>query len=189
MTQPKQIIIGLVGRKGSGKGTVASILKETYGASTYRFSDILREMLDLMFIEKSRENLVEISEIIRKSFGETVIKDALLRRMENDASPLIVLDGIRRLGDIEGLESRENFHLVSIFAPEETRYERMKARGENAGEASRSFESFLALENAPTERSIKDVETHADRVLDNSGDRDTLIRHIEDMMNELIKQA
>ena len=48
----KRLIIGLVGRKGSGKGTVAKILKEKYGASVYRFSDVLREILDLLFVEK-----------------------------------------------------------------------------------------------------------------------------------------
>ncbi|MEK7655252.1 MAG: AAA family ATPase [Patescibacteria group bacterium] len=179
----KRLIIGLVGRKGSGKGTVAKILKEKYGASVYRFSDVLREILDLLFVEKSRENLVQLSEILRNEFGQDVLKLALLQKIRNDTSALIVMDGLRRLGDLEGLKDISNFQLVCVSVPPGIRYERLKARGENAGETTRTFESFMELEKAPTEVTIGPVEELADITLDNSGTPDELERKVEEMMD------
>lgn len=180
-----RLVIGLVGRKGSGKGTVARLLKDRYGASVYRFSDLLRDVLDLLDIEKSRENLIQLSEIVRRGFGEDALKRGLLKRMGNDSSPLIVLDGIRRLGDLNGLEDLGNFHLVSVTAPLETRYERITRRGENAGEMTRTLDSFKTMETAPTEVTIGDVETNASNVIDNSGDPEALERQVDALMRVL----
>ncbi len=180
-----QLVIGLVGRKGSGKGTVAKILKEKYGASIYRFSDVLREILDLLFVGNSRENLINLSEILRNEFGQDVLKNALLKKMENDAAPLIVLDGLRRLGDLDGLKKIGNFQLVSVTVPPEIRYERIKTRGENAGETKQTLESFMKLEKAPTEVTIASVEAQADRTIDNSGSKENLEKQISELMSHL----
>lgn len=178
-----RLVIGLVGRKGSGKGTVAKILKEKYGASVYRFSDVLRDILDVLDIEKSRENLIQLSEVIRNGFTQDALQHALVHRLKNDPVPLIVLDGVRRIADLDGLDALGNFHLVSVDAPLETRFERLHARGENVGETTRTLESFKKIEHAPTEVTIADVEARADVHIDNSGDREQLEKKIADLMS------
>lgn len=180
-----RLVIGLVGRKGSGKGTVAKILKEKYGASVYRYSDVLRDVLDLLGIEKSRENLIQLSEVLRRGFGEETIKNALLKRMSDTSSPLIVLDGLRRLGDLDGLTDLGDFQLITVAAPLELRYERISQRGENAGETTRTLESFREMEHAPTEITIADVEAKADRTIDNSGTYEELVHHVEELLKDL----
>lgn len=185
-TMPSRLVIGLVGRKGSGKGTVAKLIKEKYGGSIYRFSDVLRDSLDVLAIEKSRENLILFSEIIRHQFGEDVIKRALLKRIGDDPSSLILLDGIRRLDELEGLEELGKFVLLHVDAASEIRYRRLSQRGENAGETTRTFESFMHLENASTEISMAAVEAKAQTVIDNSGDQNDLKQRIEQMMDSLL---
>lgn len=177
-----RLIIGLVGRKGSGKGTVAKILKEKYGASVYRFSDVLSDILNILFVENSHENLIRLSEILRPAFGQDILKKALLQRMKNDAAPLIVLDGLRRLEDLNGLESAGEFLLVNVTAPPETRFARMQTRGEKAGETSKTLESFMELEQAPTEVTIASLEARANRTIDNSGTADDLEQKVKEMM-------
>ncbi|MBU1629817.1 hypothetical protein KKF59_03575, partial [Patescibacteria group bacterium] len=106
-------------------------------------------------------------------------------RMEKDEAQLIVLDGLRRLGDLDGLETVGKFLLVNVTAPPETRFERMRARGEKAGEANRTFESFMELEQAPTEITIADVEARTNRTIDNSGSEEDLKKQILELIHSL----
>ncbi len=180
-----RLVIGLVGRKGSGKGTVAKILKERYGASVYRFSDMLRDVLDAMHLEQSRENLIRISEILRSEFGEGVLKNAMVKKVAADSNQLVVIDGLRRLDDLTHLDELGEFRLIDVHVPAEIRFERLKSRGENAGESTRTFASFMELENASTEVTIGDVEAHAWKKIENSGDQAALIATIDSLMAEL----
>jgi dephospho-CoA kinase len=183
MTSDNRIVIGLVGRKGSGKGTVARLLKERYGASVYRYSDILRDILDQLSIDKTREHLIALSEILRKHYGEDVLKHAMMEHVRHDATRLIVIDGIRRMDDLTRLDELGTFYLVSITAPVELRYQRATARGENAGETTRTFASFQNMESAPTEKTIADVEPHAWKIIDNTGSYDELASKVDELMN------
>ena len=180
-----RLIIGLVGRKGSGKGTVAKILHDRYGADVHRYSDILRTILDQLFIDKSRENLVKLSEILRHGFGEDILKRVMTKKIELEDAPLVVIDGIRRTEDLEGLDQLGDFTLVTVDAPLETRFERLRLRGENAGESTRTMESFVQMEHASTEVTIGEVEHLAWKKITNAGTYEELVSVIDDMMKEL----
>ena len=180
-----KLIIGLVGRPGSGKGTVAKILQERYGAHMFRFSAVLSDILKRLAIESSRENLVKLSEMLRQAFGE----DVLAYAVENDAvscpSDLVVIDGIRRIQDLAALEPLPQFKLVEISAPAKIRFERMKSRGEKSGENSMDWGEFSAQEQAPTEVTIPAVAARAWKAIDNSGSLADLEKQLSDMMREL----
>jgi len=178
------MVIALVGRKGSGKGTVAKLLRERYGASVYRYSDVLRDVLTRLSIDVNRENLVGLSEAVRKQFGEGALKHALMVAAMKDPAKLLVLDGLRRLGDLEQLDELGTVHLVNISAPLETRYQRLSQRGENAGETSRTFESFAELEHAPTEVTIGDLEAKADMTIENAGNAEELSEKVDEIMKQ-----
>jgi dephospho-CoA kinase len=184
MTSDKRTVIALVGRKGSGKGTVAKILKERYGASVYRYSDVLRDVLMRLSIDLNRENLIGLSEALRKQFGEGTIKHALMVAAMKDPAELLVLDGLRRLGDLEHLDELGTVHLVNVAAPLEVRYKRLTQRGENAGETSRTFESFAEMEHAPTEVTIGDLEAKAELTIENIGNAEELSEKVNEMMKQ-----
>lgn len=164
-----QHIIGLVGKQGSGKGAAASVLKEKYGAITFRFSAILGDILDRLSREKTRDNMIAISEALRSTFGEDALSYAISRDVLASTAPIVIVDGIRRIEDIAALEPLPIFHLIEIAVPAEQRYERMKGRGEKVGESSMTWEEFLASEQAPTEASIALVASRAWKTIDNSG--------------------
>src|SRR3989344_1063919 len=105
------VIIGLVGEGGAGKGTIAAYLKEKHQAATCRFSDALNDILARLDVEPTRENLIELSEILRKSFGETVLARAIARWTRSADREVIVIDGVRRMGDIETFSKLPGFHL------------------------------------------------------------------------------
>ena len=65
-----KIILGLAGEMASGKGTVAKYAATKYGAKSWRFSTMLRDVLDRLLLEQSRDNLQNLSTVLRQNFGE-----------------------------------------------------------------------------------------------------------------------
>ncbi|MDP3793990.1 MAG: AAA family ATPase [Candidatus Uhrbacteria bacterium] len=180
-----KLIIGLVGQAGCGKGTVADILREQYGADYTRFSAILGDVLLRIHLEKTRENLIKLSEALRHTFGEDVLSYALEGDVVTSPKDIIVIDGIRRLEDIVALEPLPNFKLVAIDAPPKVRYERMKKRGEKVGEKNMTWEEFLKEEKASTEVTIPGVMARAWKTLSNANTREELETMVHQMMKEL----
>ncbi len=178
-------IIGLVGRQGSGKGTVASYLVEKHNAVVFRFSSFLNDVLDLLSIPRSRTNLIKLSTCLRETFGEDALSYAVVKAATTSENPIIVVDGIRRIEDIAALESLPNFTLIEIAVPEEIRFDRMKKRGEKSGEANMTWEKFKADEEAPTEITIPQVAERATVHLDNSGTPEALIEQLQSLLTKL----
>lgn len=180
-----QLIIGLVGRQGSGKGTAASLLKEKYGAELFRFSAILNDVLQRLAVPSSRDNLITLSNLLRKGFGEDVLAYAIQRDILASQAKIVVVDGIRRIEDIAALEPLPQFKLIEVSAPAKIRFERMKGRGEKSGESEMDFDQFSAQEQAPTEVTIPSVAAHAWRAMDNGADQAHLETQLDALMQEL----
>ena len=66
----KKIIIGLVGEIACGKGAVVDYLVKKHKASSYRYSKILRDILDLVYQGQTRKNMTNLSDWLRKKFGQ-----------------------------------------------------------------------------------------------------------------------
>lgn len=182
-------IIGLVGQSGCGKGTVADILIQQYGAAYSRFSAILGDILTRLHIDRSRDNFIALSTALRTSFGEDVLSYAIEKDAVLSQSPLVVIDGIRRPEDIVALEPLPFFKLVSVDVPAEMRYERMKKRGEKIGEQHMTWQEFVSQDNAPTEVTIPLVMDRAWKKLDNSKTQADLEQQVKAMMKELGYEA
>lgn len=178
-------IIGLVGQSGCGKGTVATILKEQYGAAYTRFSGILGDILARLHVEPSRDHFIQLSTCLRDTFGEDVLSYAIEKEAVLSPSPLVVIDGIRRPEDIVALEPLPFFKLVSVDVPAEMRFERMKKRGEKSGEQDMTWDAFISQDNAPTEVLVPMIMKRAWKTLDNSTTPANLETQVTAMMKEL----
>jgi len=177
------MIIGLIGRKGSGKGAVARTLQEAHGAAVYRMSEILRSIADELGLPKTRQNLIQISETARTYFGQSVLAHAIAEQIKNDTHDIVVIDGIRRQADLDGFHDLDMV-LVNVTAPLDVRFERIRSRGENDGETTMTREKFEALENAPTEVTIGDIEGNANVTIENTGSLDELKNQIKTVIIE-----
>jgi len=180
-----KLIIGFVGQIACGKGTAADLLREQYGAGYYRFSAILGDLLARLSIEKTRDNLIKMSEATRKYFGEDVLAYAIEKDAVQAKEDIVIIDGIRRPGDIVVLEPLPIFKLVAIDVPPKLRYERMKGRGEKAGENQLTWEQFQEQENAPTEVTIPLVMERAWKTISNEGGREEFETKVHALMKEL----
>ncbi len=172
-------IIGLVGQIASGKGTVAEYLEKEYKANTYRFSTILRDVLNRLDIDLTRENLQDISTLLRQKFGEDLLAKVMASDVKNDENEIVVVDGIRRMADIKYLQELDNFKLLSIVADPKMRYNRLIERSENSGDSAKSFEDFLGDQNKEADAEIPQVMENASAEINNDSDFKDLYSQID----------
>ncbi len=183
MTSNK-IILGFVGQIASGKGTASEYLKTKYQAKTYRFSTMLRDILNRLYLEVSRENLQKISQVIRENFGEETLSKVIAEDVKNDSAPIIVIDGIRRPGDIQFLKEIPGFILINIFADIEKRFERIKARDENSDDTKKTFEQFQLDHTKEAELKIVEIAGEATEQIDNNGNLEDLYAQLDALVKK-----
>ena len=174
----------MVGPISSGKGTASQYLKDKYNAEIFRFSTILRDVLDRLHLEQSRENMQILSTSLRSTFGEDLLSKVIYNDLKNSKSDIVVLDGVRRQSDIQYIKEDPDFHLVEIDADSQIRFDRIIKRGENSDDKKKTFEDFLADEQRETELQIKAVAETAEYHLDNNGTTAELYDQIEEILNK-----
>ena len=182
-----KIIFGLVGEIASGKDVTKKYLELNYGASCHRFSTILRDLLSRLYMPITRENMQNISTILRQQFGSDLLAKILTEDVKNDPHEISVIDGIRRLADITYLKTLPGFILVRIEVAAETRYQRLVKRNENADDSTKTYEQFLADGKKETELEIPEVMSNATYKLDNNGSLKDLYDQIEKIIIALEK--
>jgi dephospho-CoA kinase len=180
---PDKKIIGLVGQIACGKGAIAKYAKKNYNASTYKFSSIIRDVLDRLHIEKSRENLSKLSTLLRTNFGEDTFAKVMAKDVAEDNNNLVIVDGIRRMKDIEYLKKLPNFKLVRIVVDPKIRYERLVSRNENEGDDHKTYEEFLSDQNKEADAEVPEVMKHADIEIDNNGSWEEFHEKIKDLLD------
>jgi dephospho-CoA kinase len=182
-----KIVIGLIGEKGSGKGTVSDYLIEKYGAIHYGTSKILRRTLEDIHVPVTRDNLVKLALVLKEGYGPSIIIDSLISDMEKNGSDIIIADGIRMHGDVEPFRKKykKNFFLVYVTADLKLRYERTKKRKEKDGEDKTTFEQFLEEEGKLTEVSIHEIGRTAEFKMNNNGTAEALKKQVDKMMSKI----
>lgn len=177
-----KLILGFTGEIASGKGTASKYVVEKYQASSYRFSTMLRDVLKRLYLEPSRENMQNISTVLRKSFGEELMAKVIFHDAKDSASEIVVIDGIRRLADIAYLKELPHFKLVYVEVNMEKRYERIIKRGENPDDNLKTMEQFKKDHEAETELQIKGLKEYANYIIDNDGEISDLYRQIDEII-------
>ena len=177
-------ILGFTGLMASGKGTAAKYIEEKYKAKTFRFSSMLRDILNRMYIPQSRDNMIRMSEIVRGTFGEDIMAKVMASDVQKSTDVIIVVEGIRRMADIEYLKKLPNFVLVEIFADIEKRLERIKKRKENSDDAAKTMAQFKADHERSTEISIPEVVYYATEKINNNGDSKSLYKQLDELIKK-----
>lgn len=178
----KQIIIGLCGQLSSGKGTVTKYLVEQHGAKSFRYSTIVRDVLDRLVLPQSRSNMQELSKILRQQFGDDLFAKTIAQDVSGCLDNLIVIDGVRRPMDIKYLRQIAGFVLVSVVADQQIRWQRIVARGENTDDTSKTLEQFQQDEQAEADATIVDTMAQADYSLDNNGSPEQLKQQVDKLL-------
>jgi dephospho-CoA kinase len=181
-----KLILGIAGEMGSGKDAVAKHLSANYGAHTHNFSQILSDILNRLYLPIVRENQAPLSGMLRKTFGEDILAKVTYHDSIEDTADIIVVQGIRRLEDMTYLRQLPNFKLLYVEVDMETRYERVKKRGEKANDSEMSFEEFKKTHSYETELQIADLKNYATHTIDNNGTYQDLHKKVDEIVKQYI---
>jgi dephospho-CoA kinase len=156
------MIIGIAGPTASGKTTVARMLQEHLGALRIRYSDILEEIAKERGLNTSKPTLQDLYMSESQTKGEDFLAKELEARVGTLPYPMIVIEGNRRLADIEMLKrisksKREKLVLLFIEASKEIRFERYNHRMIKSGLPIISKEEFEILEAHDSESEIGEL--------------------------------
>ena len=177
-----KIILGFTGLMACGKGTAAKYLVEKHRAISFRFSTTMRDLLDRLYLEHSRENMSKISLVIREGFGQDVFSRVMAKDVINSEAAIVVIDGIRRMEDLDHLKNIPGFKLVAVDVDMRTRYERLIARRENSDDQIKTWEQFQADHQLETEVTISETVKAADITIDNNGTSDDLNKQLDELV-------
>jgi len=181
----KKLVIGFVGEMASGKGTACDYLIEKHHAGYYRFSTIMRDVLDRIHVPQTRVNMQILSRDLRQLFGEDLFAKIMTEDVKNDKNEIVCVDGIRRVADIKYLATLPDFHLIHIYADEKTRFKRITERSENSDDKNKTFEQFLKDQQGETELTIPQVVAEATIRVENNGSKEELAEKIEELLKKL----
>lgn len=182
-----KIVIGLVGEMASGKGAIKEYLKTAYGAVDWKFSTPIRNFMKEMSVPVDRRNLTNTSVALRNAFGQDLFAKTAVKDVINLEADVIVLDGARRIEDVEYLLELSYFSLVRVDADLKTRYERLVSRKENEGDENKTFEEFVKDHENETEATIPNLMNLAKFSIDNSGNIESLHAQIDNLILKINK--
>lgn len=184
-SMPNKIIIGLVGEMAAGKSTATEYLKEKHLAVTFRFSDMLRDILKRIHVEPERSNLQSLSTFVRQTYGEDIMSKVIAKDVDASSALIIITEGIRRPSDITYLREVPGFHIIAINASEQTRYERIIKRRENPDDATKTWEQFQTEGSQESEQKIKEIAEIADFKINNDGTIEDLKKQLDEIAIKL----
>ena len=175
--------IGLVGRNGSGKSTIADYL--TSKDYTYiSLSDFVREEATEQRLSHTRDNLTEVGTRLKQLFGHDHLAYLALSRAKDSTNPTIVFDSIRHPDEMKLLQAA-GATIVGVDAPIEVRYTRAVARNKETDHVD--FETFKKQDErentgASGGQHIDAVLSHCDDIIQNKGTLEDLYAELHNVI-------
>lgn len=146
------MIIGFTGRIAAGKGVLIDFLKEK-NFDYYSHSQEVRKEAAKRGLEIKRSVLQDFGNEVRKNEGASAWTKRLVEEIKKNNSKNVIVDGIRNPAEIIELKkSFPDFILISVDAPQKTRFERVLSRGKDSD--PKNWEEFLKID----ERDLKEVD-------------------------------
>jgi dephospho-CoA kinase len=125
-------LVALVGMAGAGKSEVARRFEQS-GFTRIRFGDVTDEELKKRGLSRNEENERAIRELLRREHGMAAYARLNLPRIDAALkNSNVVIDGLYSWEEYVFLKDRyrSDFHVVAVWAPPQTRYERLSSRAE-----------------------------------------------------------
>jgi dephospho-CoA kinase len=180
-----KICIAIIGEKAGGKDVVGKYLSEKYQAEVIASGDIFRDLLDVLEIDKTRENITNVAIAVRSAFGQNIAQEVTLKRFGRSNAKICVNNGLRKPEEFEHAKQL-GFHFWYVTAPVEMRFERMKQRNQNADDQTQTFELFKQQESFENEKDIMRLGMQCETRIDNTGSLDDLYKRIDEEINKLM---
>jgi dephospho-CoA kinase len=167
-----KVVVGLAGMPGAGKGVFRKTIQKL-GYPVVTMGDVVREEVQRRNLEPTPENLGKTMLNLRELEGPAVIAKRCIPKLENLTGPVVVIDGIRSLVEVNEFKKHfPNFVLLAIHASPQTRYKRLVRR--KRSDDPQDWETFMQRDQRELGIGMGAVISVADYMIINEG----TIRHL-----------
>ncbi len=185
-------IIGLSGTNGSGKDTIAHLLARKYGFYSASASEMLEAELKKRKVPFSRENKRNLSAEWRRESGLGVIVDKGIAAAKAAGFDTLVVGSLRNAGEVDRVHEL-NGTVIWVDADPKVRYERITSNDRGRIEDQKTFEEFMAEQQAEMQSdgdaaklSLADVKAGADILIDNSASITEFEAQVEKVLADIL---
>ena len=175
-------IMGITGLPGSGKALVSEIASER-GAKIVSMGDIIREEA-----KKRGEPSKETAKNLRKEFGDYIVSELTIEKIkklfDEGWENSIIVEGIRSHYEVEMFkENFDDFLILSIFANETLRFERLKIRKRE--DDSDDINEFRKRDRTELGFGMGTVIALSDKMIINESDIESYGEQIKEFFDEI----
>lgn len=182
----EKLVIGVTGMAGAGKATVREAVQEM-GYSVLVMGEEIRKEARRRKLKPNPENLGLVMLKIREEEGPAVIAKRCIPKMERAKKKVVVVDGIRSLGEVKEFKRHfRNFVLIAIHASPETRFRRLFQRKRSDDPAG--WETFMERDLRELGVNLGSAIATADYMIVNEGVKAEFERKTRDVLREVLKK-
>lgn len=186
----EKIIIGIAGNIGAGKGTVREYIQRKYQAKTIAYSDILKDILQRLHLAINRQNLANLANCLRSTFGENILSAVLEQDIQQQKGEIIVFEGIRKKAELDYFKKKsDNFFLLFVDTPLEVAYQRLLKRQEKVDDQTKTLAEFKKDYQHSADRDVPKLKQWADFVIDNSRGLKQTFQQIDEIMAIILQSS
>lgn len=174
-------VMGISGLPGSGKGLVSD-MATARGAMIVNMGDIIRQEA-----KKRGETTKETSQNLRREHGEYIVAELTIKEIKRIIAEgfesSIIVDGIRSPYEVNLFkESFEDFIVISVFANQKLRFERIKSRKRD--DDTTDFNTFVERDQRELGFGIGDVISLSEKIIINESDLESYEKEINKFLEE-----
>lgn len=184
-------VVAFTGLPGSGKSEAVGVA-EGAGMAVVRMGDEVRAEVARRGLPLNDENLGGTANEMREKEGMDVWARRCLRKIEEIISSGvaaggaggIVIDGIRNIEEVEVFRrSMDNFVLIAVHSPPQTRYERLMGRGRE--DDSLSIDELKRRDERELGWGIGNVVAMADIIITNEGSLEGFRKKVKKILGQV----
>jgi len=169
---------------GSGKGVFRKTVQKM-GYPVVIMGDVVREEVKRRTLKPTPENLGKTMLNLRELGGPAAVAKHCIPKLEQAASNIVVIDGIRSLAEVKEFKKHfPRFILVAIHASPETRYHRLSRR--KRSDDPTNWETFMERDQRELGVGMGTVIAAADHTIVNEGTSTQLKTEIRQIVKEML---
>lgn len=179
-------IIAFVGMPASGKSEASRIAAEM-GIPVIIMGDVIRKEVLKRGLEPNDSNTGMVATDLRKCEGMDAVARRCISLIREAGSKLVVVDGVRGIAEVECFrkEFGEGFILISIYAPIEVRFSRVKKRGRS--DDMNSIEGLRKRDERELSWGMGEAIDASNVEIENNFTLETFRKDVNDVLNNYLK--